>query len=160
MSDNNPQDILLEAWLGGKEGTLCGREQARVWALREQWRENHTSDHGMNSYIAGKVRKTKNGRPEGPHPDRTAIAKLFEKIDEEEDDWFPGKFSSENMGRKRVLAGGKLNAVCKSAKTVKKELGDVTFPLVAARARNALTNPDTGKFVDKSFLHRDPREVC
>ena len=114
----------------------------------------------MNSYIAGKVRKTKNGRPEGPHPDRTAIAKLFEKIDEEEDDWFPGKFSSENMGRKRVLAGGKLSAMCKSAKAVKKELGDVTFPLVAARAKTALTNPDTGKLVDKRAFYTAIREKC
>ena len=114
----------------------------------------------MFTYIASKVRKIKKGRPTGPHPDRNSIKELLEKIDDEPDEWFPGKYNNENTGRKRVLTGAKLSAVCKSAKTVKGEIGDVTFPLVAARAKNALTNPDTGKLVDKKVFYTAIRENC
>ena len=161
MAADESQNTLRELWLGGKEGSLCGREQARVWALREQWRDADKPEYGMMSYIASKVRTTKKGRPTGRHPDRSAIRKLLEKIDGDDEEWFPGKFNNEeSMGRKRVLTGPKLHAVCKSAKTVKGEVGDVTFPLVAARAATALTNPDTGKLVDKKAFYTAIRENC
>jgi len=161
MAADESQNTLRELWLGGKEGSLCGREQARVWALREQWRDADKPEYGMMSYIASKVRTTKKGRPTGRHPDRSAIRKLLEKIDGDDEEWFPCKFNNEeSMGRKRVLTGPKLHAVCKSAKTVKGEVGDVTFPLVAARAATALTNPDTGKLVDKKAFYTAIRENC
>ena len=134
MVGDDVQDVQRELWLGGKEGSLCGREQARVWALREQWRDEGKPEYGMLTYLASKVRKIKNGRPTGPHPTGEAIRELLEKIDDDEDEWFPGKFNHEKMGRKRVLRAAKLGAVCRSAKAVKAEVGEVTFPLVAARA--------------------------
>ena len=50
--------------------------------------------------------------------------------------------------------------MCKSAKAVKGEVGDVTFPLVAARAQQALTNPATGNLVDKRAFYTAIRENC
>ena len=139
---------------------MCGHEQARVWALREQWRDEGKPEYGMLTHIASKVRKIKNGRPTGPHPTRATITQLLEKIDDDADEWFPGKFNHENMGRKRVLRGPKLGAVCKAAKAVKAEVGEVTFPLVAARAQKALTNPSTGELVDKKAFYAAIRENC
>ena len=139
---------------------MCGREQARVWALREQWRDEGKPEYGMLTHIASKVRKIKNGRPTGPHPTRATITQLLEKIDDDADEWFPGKFNHANMGRKRVLRGPELGAVCKAAKAVKAEVGEVTFPLVAARAQKALTNPSTGELVDKKAFYAAIRENC
>lgn len=160
MSGDDPQETLRELWLGGKEGALCGREQARVWALREQWRDEEKPDYGMIAYIASKVKTTKNGRPKGPNPHPKSVSDLLNKIDAHGEEWFPGKISNEKMGRKRVLKGPKLSAVCKSAKSIKAEVGDVTFPLAAARAQTALTNPDTGKLVDKKVFYAAIRENC
>ena len=39
------QDALRRSWLEGVEGRLCGREQAKAWALREVW-----IDHGKDPY--------------------------------------------------------------------------------------------------------------
>ena len=45
MSSTEAQEELRRFWLGGKEGALCGREQARAWALRAVWKEEH--DYGV-----------------------------------------------------------------------------------------------------------------
>ena len=60
MAGEDLQDAQRELWLGGKEGSLCEREQARVWALREQWRDEGKTEYGMLTHIASKV------RPYGP----------------------------------------------------------------------------------------------
>ena len=69
---------------------MRGGEQARVWALREQWRDEGKPEYGMLTHIASKVRKIKNGRPTGPHPTRAAITQLLEKIDDDADEWLHG----------------------------------------------------------------------
>ena len=61
MAGEDVQDAQRELWLGEKEGSLCGREQARVWALREQWRDEGKPEYAMLTHIASKVRKIKNG---------------------------------------------------------------------------------------------------
>ena len=35
------QELLQEAWLGGRVGTMSALTQARAWALREAWRDEH-----------------------------------------------------------------------------------------------------------------------
>ena len=83
MFTDDSQNVLQNLWLGGKEGSLCGREQARAWALREEWKDAGKSDYGMLSHIAGKIRTTKNGRPKGPHPCTNSVKDLFQRIDKD-----------------------------------------------------------------------------
>ena len=35
------QELLKEAWLGGREGYISGQTQAKAWALREVWKDEH-----------------------------------------------------------------------------------------------------------------------
>ena len=44
--------------------------------------------------------------------------------------------------------------------SVKKEVGEVTFPLVATRCKSSLTNPATGKMVDKARVYTVFWESC
>ena len=39
MSD--AQQAMQRFWLTARKGTMCGREQARAWALREVWLDQH-----------------------------------------------------------------------------------------------------------------------
>ncbi len=57
------QDMLRSAWLDAKDNSLSGKEQAKAWALREIWRDAGKADHGMKSYIAGKLTKPGGGAP-------------------------------------------------------------------------------------------------
>ena len=47
------QDTLQRLWLGGQRGCLCGKEQARIWALRDCWTDEHDSEHGMYEHALG-----------------------------------------------------------------------------------------------------------
>jgi len=51
------QDERRALWLQAPEGKLCGREQAKAWALREVWRAEGKGDYGMYLFIVGKVKK-------------------------------------------------------------------------------------------------------
>jgi len=72
------QELLRQAWLGGRVGSLSALSEARAWALREVWRESGKSDHGMLSFIARKVKKVGVGRRVGGAPNHSAISQLFE----------------------------------------------------------------------------------
>ena len=48
---------MRSAWLEAKDGSLSGREQAKAWAMREIWKDDDKPDHGMQTYIAGKLKK-------------------------------------------------------------------------------------------------------
>ena len=62
MADSR-QALLRSAWLDAKDGSLSGREQAKAWALREVWKHDGKADHGMQTYIAGKLKKQGGGAP-------------------------------------------------------------------------------------------------
>ena len=48
-------ETLRDKWKGGRPGTLCAMEQAKVWALREVMKD---TDEGVNyETIASKVVK-------------------------------------------------------------------------------------------------------
>ena len=57
------QDMLRSAWLDAKDSSLSGKEEATAWALREIWRDAGKADHGLKSYIAGKLKKQGGGDP-------------------------------------------------------------------------------------------------
>ena len=80
MTDSK-QDLLRSAWLDAKAGALSGREQAKAWALREIWKDDGKADFGMQTYIAGKLKK-KDGRA----PTSAAVRQLLIKMDAD-DDW-------------------------------------------------------------------------
>ena len=107
MADSQ-QEVLRSAWLVGKTGCLPGREQAKAWALREVWRDDGKAEYGMNKYIADKLTKQGGGSPE-----RGAVRKFFEKIDDDAD-WFPGKGNYENMGRPTVMTGQQRAAIARA----------------------------------------------
>ena len=67
------QEALRLARLTGPEGKLCGREQAKAWALGEVCESEEKGSYGMLPFIAKRVKKTKNGKPTGDHPTRGAI---------------------------------------------------------------------------------------
>ena len=63
--DMASQEDLASPWLEAPEGKLCGREQAKAWALREVWRADGKGTYGMLPFFASKVRKTNNSEPQG-----------------------------------------------------------------------------------------------
>ena len=73
------QEDLRALWLSAPEGKLCGREQAKAWALREVWRADGKSDYGMLPFIASKVKKMKKGKPNGLSPGVPAVCEFFSK---------------------------------------------------------------------------------
>ena len=151
---------LSRAWFAAKEGGLCGREQARAWALREVWREERSSDYGMLSFVASRVRKTKDGAPAGDHPAPQSIGEFFERVDADPE-WHPGKLAEgARRGRKRVLRGPKQTAIVAAAKRLKKQGDEPTYAAIVAACPTATLNPDTELPVDKRAVYNVFREAC
>ena len=154
------QAALSRAWFAGKEGGLCGREQARAWALREVWREEGKSDYGAMSFVASRVRKTKAGKPSGDHPTSQSIKEFFERVDADPE-WHPGKVAEGGLrGRKRVLRGPKQTAIVAAAKRLKKQGEEPTYAAIVAACPTAVLNPDTEQPVDKKAVYTVFREAC
>ena len=102
------QADLRALWLQAPEGKLCGREQAKAWALREVWLADGRREYGMLPFIASKLRTMKKGKLNGVSPSRAALWEFFDKIDNDPE-WFPGKASATQRGPKRVLRGVKVS---------------------------------------------------
>ena len=153
------QEELKYFSLTSAEGNLCGREQAKAWALREVWQQEGKSPYGMLPFIAGKLRKTKDGKPTGEAPSKQAVEQLFDKLDSDPE-WYPGKQSDTPRGPKRVLVGGKITGIVNACKRLRAEGDDATYSTVVARAKKATLNPNTGEPVDKKQLYRVFRERC
>jgi|ETNmetMinimDraft_31_1059906.scaffolds.fasta_scaffold07589_1 hypothetical protein len=151
------QETAREAWLEGPEGKLCGREQAKAWALREVWQDEGKGSYGMLQFVAKRVRKSKNGKPNGPHPTVQSLAEFFNKVDADKD-WYPGKHSDTPRGPKRVLVGGKKTGVVQAAKKLARDGKEVTYPAMVSACPNALINPSTGEPVDKKCVFTVFRE--
>jgi len=107
MADSK-QVLLRSAWLGAKDGSLSGREQAKAWALREVWKDDDKADHGMLTYIAGKLKKQ-----DGCSPSSNAVKQLFVKVDADAD-WFPGKANYDEVGVEHVITGQQRAALARS----------------------------------------------
>ena len=131
------QDMLRSAWLDAKDNSLSGKEQAKAWALREIWRDAGKADHGMKSYIAGKLKKQGASAPTSE-----AVRKFFEKVDAD-DDWFPGKANYDNMGTPSVMTGPQRSALARCAMTMKKDGIEPTYGKVIAACPKAKLNPTT-----------------
>ena len=55
--DMSTQESLRSSWLDGVEGRLCGREQAKAWALREIWRSEGNGAYGELTFVSERVRQ-------------------------------------------------------------------------------------------------------
>ena len=153
MADSQ-QDLLRSAWLVGKAGCLPGREQAKAWALREVWRDSGKADHGMHSYIAGKLMKQGGGSPLND-----AVRKFFEKIDADAD-WFPGKGNYDNMGRPSLMTGQQRAAMARCAMTMQRANIEPTYSNVIAACTKAALNPKTKRPWSKKAVYGVMREDC
>ena len=153
------QEALQSAWLESAQGKLCGREQAKAWALREVWREEHEGSYGMLTFIASRVQKTAGGSASGGHPSKGSLVEFFAKVDADAD-WFPGKHSGTPRGPKRLLRGVRRNAVAAAAKRLKREGEEPTYASVVAACPGATRNPKTGEPVDKKLVYQVFQEAC
>ena len=146
------QDQLRESWLGGAEDRLSGREQAKAWALREVWRAEGKNAYGLCEFVAARLRKTKNGKPEGDHPSGAAAQQLYEKIDDNPH-WFPGKHNGVKRGPKRLLNAGKRAAIVTAAKRLKRR---GVFEMPEAKMNVKMIEPSLWRSRDnKLFLTCD-----
>ena len=148
------QGSLQKLWLYGKEGGLSAREQLKAWALREAWQENNTSSYGMHTWVAERLTKIGGGQPTN-----VSVKDLLQKIDDDED-WYPGKQYGAKRGRKRVLRGVKAVAVANCAKAKRARGVDPTYGQVIGNCKVAVTNPETGRPVDKRAVYRVFKERC
>ena len=154
------QETLESLWLHAPEGKLCGREQAKAWALREVWRSEGKSEYGMLTFVASKLVKNKKGKPSPKDkPTVASVKEFFDKIDGDAD-WFPGKHSDTKRGPKRVLRGGKVGAIVSACKKLRAEEEEATYNELVSRCPTATLNPDTGEAVDKKLVYRVFRENC
>ena len=93
-------DAVKDAWLNAREDRLGARGEALAWALRKAWYAQGNSDYGMLKFVADNVQK-----PDGSRPWPEALKALFSRIDDDEDNWYPGKLSGDAPGRPRAMSG-------------------------------------------------------
>ena len=148
------ENILRDAWLSGRGGTLSGKEAARAWALREVWRDEGKPTYGMNQYIARKVQKVGGG-----HPQRQAVSKLLQSIDND-DDWFPGKSASSKSGPDSAINGTNQAVIAASAMAMKARGVEPTYARLVAANPKAALNPVSKKPVGKKRIYSIMKEYC
>ena len=95
MGDSK-QELLRKAWLGGRQGNLSPMMEAKAWALREIWNDDHESSYGMLGYIPGKMVKVAAEGDEPEQPTKQAMAKFVLKVDAGPD-WYLAKARKRNM---------------------------------------------------------------
>ena len=141
------QEALRAAWLEAPTGYLNALSQARAWALRECWREEKESDHGMASFIAGKLEKVGGGKPSSQ-----ALGQFFAKVDADAS-WFPGKMDTTRRGQKRALSKTQEATIARSAMAMKAKSLEPTFSRVVAACPKATTNESTGSRPSKKAVY-------
>ena len=151
---NSSQELLRSAWLDAKDGSLSGREQAKACALRELWKDSGKADHGMKSYVAGKLRKKGGGCPS-----REAVRRFFEKVDAD-DEWFPGKANYDDVGSPGAMTGQQRGAIARCAMTMKKSGVEPTYPKLLAACPKAALNPKTKRPFSKDSIYNVMHEEC
>ncbi len=148
---------MSDLWLKGKQGYLAPWSEAKAWALREVWQEEHGErTYGMLEFVAKRIEKEGGGSP-SPQ----AVQKLFSKMDDDPS-WYPGKQCGPRaaVGRPQALSAQNKAAIARSAMQLKKKGLEPTFSLVVAQCPKATLNPTTGVTVDKKRVYDAMRELC
>ncbi len=153
--DGGHQALLRRAWTEAREGNLSAVSQAKAWALREVWRDAGKGEHGLKTYVAGKLQKAGGTDP----PTSAAVHLLFQKMDEDEE-WFPGKSSQEKFGPDRGLTGANRAAVARSAMNMKEQGVEPTYASVIAACPKAAVNPKTKRPWNKNVIYSVFSEDC
>ena len=156
------QELLREAWLGGRTGYLSAMEEARAWALREAWKDEHgESTYGMLTHIASKVYKIapKGAKRQKQHPSPSALSQLFEKIDNDSQ-WFPGKSEQVQFGPAPAINSTNQTIIARSAMAMKENGQEPTYPLIVAANPRASQNPGTNRPVHKKAIYKVLRKRC
>ena len=153
MADSK-QALLRSTWLDAKDGSLSGREQAKAWALREVWKDDDKADHGMLTYIAGKLKKK-----DGGSPCSNAVKQLFVKVDADAD-WFPGKANYDEVGAERVMTGQQRAAMARCAMTMKTSGIEPTYGKVVAACPKAALDTKTKRPFSKYSVYIILEEDC
>ena len=73
MMASSQQDMLRRVWHDGHHGYLSALSEAKLWAIREVWRAEKRSLHGLQTFAAGLV--TKIGSDE--HPTQRAVGLFY-----------------------------------------------------------------------------------
>lgn len=150
--------MLRKAWLGGRTGYLTAWSEAKLWAIREVWRSQHDSEHGLQTFAATKV--TKWGVTGGKkHPTPQAVGQFYDKVDSDPE-WFPGKQVQEGRGPARALTGPKASVIARSAQSMKRRGAEPTYRSIVAACPAATRNPNTGQAVGKKRVYDVFRERC
>lgn len=157
MADSKHQQVLSHAWLHSREGTLCAREQAKAWALREMWKDQARGMHGVFEFVAERVLKSGgNGHPtpRNGHPTPQAVSDFFKRIDSDTQ-WFPGKRNPDNLkpGPTPLLRGVKRKAIAEAAMAIKRRGGEPTYAGVVAACPTAAINPNTNKPFTPKYIY-------
>ena len=148
------QQLLKKSWLEAPRGNLNALSEAKAWALREVWRHDGKSDWGLQTFVAGRVKKVGGGSP-----NQAAISKFFAKVDADAD-WFPGKSYQKTHGPEPALSAQARNAIAHSAMSMKLRDEEPTFGKIVGACPNAILNPATKKPVDKKRVYDVMRAHC
>ena len=118
------------------------------------WRSEGNDDWGLMKFVAERV-----GNIGGDKPHHPATSKSFAKVDKDPD-WHHGHSTQEQHGPAPALSGQAKNAIAQSAMAMKRRKIEHTFPRIVAACPAAITNPATGKPVDKTRVYDVFRELC
>ena len=149
------QELLKHAWLEGRTGYLSAWSEAKLWAVREIWRADKKSGHGLQTFAASLV--TKVGTNE--KPTQRAVGLFYEKIDADPE-WFPGKTRRTKFGPDRALTGQQVSAIARSAQAMKARGVEPTYGMIVASCPKAVLNPETNQAVGKKRVYDVFRENC
>ena len=154
------QEVLKEAWLGGRQGNMSGQTQARAWALREVWKDEHgEKTYGMLTHIASKLYTITPPRKKKEHPSSNALGQLFDKMDNDQE-WFPGKSDQARYGPAPALNGTNQGIIARSAMTMEEGGKEVTYPQIVAHNPKACVNPATNRPVHKKQIYKVLKRRC
>ena len=149
---------------------MCGREQARAWALREVWLEEHVGRRVARANLTRKdlydmlefVRKRVFvAGHDKAHPTGESLAAFFLKVDRDAS-WFLGRRDpgAATPGPAPVLRGAKRRAVAEAAMALKRRKIEPTYASIIAQCPNAVTNPKTHAPVHPNRVYKVIRGEC
>ena len=156
------QEVLKEAWLGGVVGCMSGQMQAKAWALREAWKDQHgDKTYGMLTDIASKLYVIGPPRAKKEHPTVNAVMQFYQRVDSDVEGWYPGKHNQKKRGPEPAINGTNRNVIARSAMNLKaKGKEEVTYPQVVAHNPKACINPQTNRPVGKKVLYKVLKTQC
>ena len=153
------QKLLKEAWLSGRVGNLSGQGQAKAWALREVWRDEHgEKTYGMLTHIASKLHTITPGRKK-EHPSPSALSQSFDRMDDDKD-WYPGKQDERKFGPDPAINGTNQAIIAKTAMHMKASGIEVTYPTVVSHNPKACLNPETNRPVGRKVIYTLLKKRC